>query len=74
MEGHGREEVIDGVDISRTVGWFTTMYPFVLDVSKSASSIEGLVGVKEALRRVPHKGIGYGILKYLTGKGIESKI
>ncbi|MGB3468055.1 MAG: condensation domain-containing protein, partial [Cyclobacteriaceae bacterium] len=66
MEGHGREEIIEGVDISRTVGWFTTVYPFVLDVSVSADEIESLVGVKEALRRVPDKGIGYGILKYLS--------
>ncbi|SHL04117.1 non-ribosomal peptide synthetase [Flavobacterium chilense] len=63
MEGHGREEIIDGVDIGRTVGWFTSVYPFVLDVS-NAENFE-IVKVKESLRNVPDKGVGYGILNYL---------
>ncbi|WP_394773118.1 amino acid adenylation domain-containing protein [Flavobacterium sp.] len=61
MEGHGREEIIDGIDIGRTVGWFTSVYPFVLDVSGN----HALVSVKESLRKIPNKGIGYGILNYL---------
>ncbi|WP_426094745.1 amino acid adenylation domain-containing protein [Flavobacterium sp. DSR2-3-3] len=61
MEGHGREEIIDGVDIGRTVGWFTSIYPFILDVSGD----HALVSVKESLRKIPNKGIGYGILNYL---------
>ncbi|MEN2401847.1 amino acid adenylation domain-containing protein [Flavobacterium sp. MC2016-06] len=63
MEGHGREEIIDGIDIGRTVGWFTSVYPFVLDLSSSKG--HELIEVKESLRRVPNKGVGYGILKYL---------
>ncbi|WP_242674831.1 condensation domain-containing protein, partial [Niastella populi] len=74
MEGHGREEIIDGVDISRTVGWFTTIYPFVLNVSNASSQTECLVNVKEDLRSVPNKGIGYGILKYLSQEGLEDKL
>ncbi|WP_207625738.1 condensation domain-containing protein, partial [Niastella populi] len=70
----GREEIIEGVDISRTVGWFTTFYPFVLDVSSSLNQIESLVGVKEDLRRVPNKGIGYGMLTNLSPAGLESKL
>ncbi|WDF58187.1 amino acid adenylation domain-containing protein [Flavobacterium sp. KACC 22758] len=61
MEGHGREEIIDGVDIGRTIGWFTSVYPFVLDISGD----QPLVSVKESLRKIPNKGIGYGILNYL---------
>ncbi|MBW8687177.1 non-ribosomal peptide synthetase [Chitinophaga rhizophila] len=61
MEGHGREEIIRNVDISRTIGWFTTMYPFVLHIPNEDS----LVAVKEDLRRIPGKGIGFGMLKYL---------
>jgi amino acid adenylation domain-containing protein/non-ribosomal peptide synthase protein (TIGR01720 family) len=72
MEGHGREEIIDGVDISRTVGWFTTIYPFVLNVSNSSNQTESLVAVKEDLRSVPNKGIGYGILTRLSKEGLES--
>jgi amino acid adenylation domain-containing protein/non-ribosomal peptide synthase protein (TIGR01720 family) len=74
MEGHGREDVIEGVDISRTVGWFTTMFPFVLDISGLSNEIEALVAVKESLRKVPNKGIGYGIVKYLSKEGLEDKL
>ncbi len=74
MEGHGREEILDGVDISRTVGWFTTVYPFVLQVADAASRAESLVGVKESLRSIPNKGIGYGILSHLSRQGLDSKL
>jgi amino acid adenylation domain-containing protein/non-ribosomal peptide synthase protein (TIGR01720 family) len=68
MEGHGREEILDKVDITRTVGWFTTIYPFVLDISSSKDEIENLVGIKEDIRKIPNNGIGYGMLKYLSGE------
>ncbi|WP_133054523.1 non-ribosomal peptide synthetase, partial [Niastella populi] len=74
IEGHGREEIIDGVDISRTVGWFTTLYPFVLDVSNASNQTAGLINVKEDLRRVPDKGIGYGILNHLSEGGLASTL
>ncbi|MFK8105468.1 MAG: amino acid adenylation domain-containing protein [Saprospiraceae bacterium] len=66
MEGHGREDIIDGVDITRTVGWFTTIYPLVLEVSSSADRTKSLRKVKDDLRKIPKKGIGYGTLKYLS--------
>jgi len=66
MEGHGREDIIADVDISRTVGWFTSAYPFVLNLADSKSAITSLIEVKEDLRRIPNKGIGYGIQKYLS--------
>ncbi len=62
LEGHGREEIFAGVDLSRTVGWFTTIFPVVLD-SKD-SQVETLRSVKEQLRNIPNRGIGYGLLKY----------
>jgi surfactin family lipopeptide synthetase A len=65
LEGHGREEVIDGVDLTRTLGWFTSMYPVVFE-QDSKNPDEVIPYVKEVLRQVPNKGIGYGILKYLT--------
>ncbi|WP_121639836.1 non-ribosomal peptide synthetase [Virgibacillus sp. Bac330] len=65
VEGHGREDIIP-VDLSRTVGWFTTAYPILLE-SSNDESIENLVlGVKDILRKIPNKGIGYGILRYLS--------
>ncbi|WP_343223789.1 amino acid adenylation domain-containing protein [Paenibacillus oenotherae] len=66
MEGHGREQVVESVDISRTVGWFTSMYPVLLDMSRSEQLPYMIKSTKEMLRNLPHKGVGYGILKYLT--------
>ncbi|WP_410598328.1 non-ribosomal peptide synthase/polyketide synthase [Amycolatopsis sp. lyj-90] len=65
LEGHGREELFDDVDLSRTVGWFTSMFPVALDVPDGWGA--ALKSVKEQLRAVPRRGIGYGALRYLTG-------
>ncbi|WP_431605676.1 non-ribosomal peptide synthase/polyketide synthase [Amycolatopsis melonis] len=65
LEGHGREELFDDVDLSRTVGWFTTMFPVALEVPDDWGT--ALKSVKEQLRSVPRRGIGYGALRYLTG-------
>jgi len=66
LEGHGREELADDVDITRTVGWFTTHYPVLLSVKNSAQLKESLLAIKEQLRRIPQRGLGYGLLRYLT--------
>ncbi|MBD3860021.1 amino acid adenylation domain-containing protein [Bacillus sp. 28A-2] len=66
LEGHGREDILSGLDVSRTVGWFTSMYPVVLEAKSDQTIADAIKGTKEMLRRVPNKGIGYGILKYLT--------
>ncbi|HEX2092660.1 MAG TPA: non-ribosomal peptide synthase/polyketide synthase, partial [Longimicrobiaceae bacterium] len=67
LEGHGREEhLLEGTDLSRTVGWFTTLYPVVLDAGRGDSPGEGLKRIKEQLRGVPERGIGYGALRYLS--------
>ncbi|ALP39316.1 non-ribosomal peptide synthetase (plasmid) [Paenibacillus sp. IHB B 3084] len=66
LEGHGREEIIQDMDISRTVGWFTAQYPVILDMAGVKNVSSRLKAVKESLRRIPQKGIGYGILKYQT--------
>jgi amino acid adenylation domain-containing protein/non-ribosomal peptide synthase protein (TIGR01720 family) len=63
LEGHGREDVIEGVDLSRTVGWFTTQYPLALRVVPCATQPEeALCGVRERLARVPHRGLNWGLL------------
>ncbi|MDO6428948.1 amino acid adenylation domain-containing protein [Flavitalea sp. BT771] len=64
LEGHGREDWRGEVDLSRTVGWFTTLYPVILGVEGSGPG-DVIRSVKERLRRVPHKGLGYGVLRYL---------
>ncbi|GAB1543624.1 non-ribosomal peptide synthetase [Scytonema sp. NUACC21] len=65
LEGHGREEVFEGVDLSRTVGWFTSLFPVLLELEVQHPS-EALKSIKEQLRRLPQRGIGYGILRYLN--------
>ncbi|AZK48531.1 non-ribosomal peptide synthetase [Paenibacillus lentus] len=63
LEGHGREELFADVDISRTVGWFTSLFPVNLYLPvRDPSSI--IKAVKEQLREIPNKGIDYGILVY----------
>ncbi|PZS13434.1 MAG: non-ribosomal peptide synthetase, partial [Pseudonocardiales bacterium] len=66
LEGHGREEIFDGVDLSRTVGWFTTQFPVALVVPSSGWG-EVLKSVKEQLRGIPHRGLSYGALRELSG-------
>jgi amino acid adenylation domain-containing protein/non-ribosomal peptide synthase protein (TIGR01720 family) len=65
VEGHGRETLFEHVDISRTVGWFTTLVPVLLDVRTTYQLGDGLKQVKEQLRAIPQHGIGYGLLRYL---------
>jgi amino acid adenylation domain-containing protein/non-ribosomal peptide synthase protein (TIGR01720 family) len=67
LEGHGREEIISGIDLSRTVGWFTTLFPVLLNLGDTASIGDALKSIKEQLRSIPNRGIGYGILRYLNG-------
>ncbi|MGW1200500.1 condensation domain-containing protein, partial [Streptomyces sp. NPDC002536] len=65
LEGHGREELFDDVDLSRTVGWFTTIYPVTLDVPEGDWS-RALKSVKSRLRKLPGRGLGYGALRHLS--------
>ncbi|MBO9205112.1 MULTISPECIES: condensation domain-containing protein, partial [Niastella] len=69
MEGHGREVINDKTDLSRTTGWFTTLYPLLLQAPAQDEASEWLMSIKEQLRQVPDKGIGYGVLKYLNKAG-----
>ncbi|QWH04179.1 amino acid adenylation domain-containing protein (plasmid) [Bacillus mycoides] len=65
LEGHGREEMVEGIDLSRTVGWFTSIYPVHLNFQGTKTPIEGLKAVKDQLRQIPNRGVDYGILRYL---------
>lgn len=66
LEGHGRENISETLDTSRTVGWFTSVFPVVLEVGAGDDIEETLKAVKEQMRRVPRHGIGYGLLRYLS--------
>jgi amino acid adenylation domain-containing protein/FkbH-like protein/non-ribosomal peptide synthase protein (TIGR01720 family) len=65
MEGHGRESCVGPVDVSATVGWCTSMWPFVL--AGGGEWPERIRAVKDALRTVPDRGVGYGVLRHLQG-------
>ena len=75
LESHGREELFEGLDLTRTVGWFTSLFPVRLDAGGldleealrgGAALGEALKGIKEQLRQVPDGGLGYGLLRYLN--------
>jgi non-ribosomal peptide synthase protein (TIGR01720 family) len=77
LEGHGRQDVVPGADLSRTVGWFTSMYPVRLDpgpadwqeVRAGGPAIgRALKAVKEQLRAIPDHGLGFALLRYLNAE------
>lgn len=86
LEGHGRNNIYEPIDISRTIGWFTSEYPFCFDmhsiksdehsdiISKNVDMISFLMKIKQSLKAIPDKGIGYGILKYLTPENLKGGI
>ncbi|MEN1970682.1 condensation domain-containing protein, partial [Lentibacillus sp. N15] len=81
LEGHGREEIHDEFSFNRTIGWFTSCFPVVFNFSDPTFNIIPeerlsyyIKNVKETLRNIPNRGIGYGILKYLNkgGSGVDN--
>ena len=67
LEGPGRGGLFEDVDLSRTVGWLTNLFPVRLDLGEMRGPGEALMVVKEQLRAIPKQGIGYGLLRYLQG-------
>ncbi|MDE3155807.1 MAG: amino acid adenylation domain-containing protein [Acidobacteriota bacterium] len=71
LEGHGREPIDDAVDVTRTVGWFTSLFPFRLTrpagpvAADAGGPLAWLAAVRASLRALPGHGLGYGILRYL---------
>ncbi|MFD4529430.1 amino acid adenylation domain-containing protein [Streptomyces sp. NPDC058470] len=75
LEGHGREEFDENLDLSRTVGWFTSRFPVRLDpgpvdlddaFTGGAATVAALGRIKEQLRALPDNGLGYGLLRHLN--------
>ena len=64
LEGHGREDIDQNIDISNTVGWFTIQYPLMLQVKHEMEIGQQIKSIKEQIRKVPKNGIGYGVLRY----------
>jgi non-ribosomal peptide synthase protein (TIGR01720 family) len=67
LEGHGREPLFEDVDVSRTVGWFTALFPVLLELETASYPGDSLKSIKEQLRRIPNRGLGYGLLRYVRG-------
>ncbi|WDG44701.1 amino acid adenylation domain-containing protein [Pseudomonas synxantha] len=72
LEGHGREDLFDGVDLTRTVGWFTSLFPVNLTPAHALS--DSIKTLKEQLRAVPDKGVGYGVLRYLAPPSVVAAL
>ena len=69
LEGHGRQDIDSSVDTSRTVGWFTSHYPLLLEVNSNHDTMGDYIkSVKEQLRQVPDKGLGYGVSRYINNE------
>ncbi|KAL1914584.1 uncharacterized protein VTP21DRAFT_8115 [Calcarisporiella thermophila] len=74
LEGHGREPWNSLLDVSRTVGWFTTIYPVIFSSINSEDIADTILRVKETLRTVPEKGLSYGVIKYLAPITPDTKL
>lgn len=72
MEGHGREELSPGIDLSRTVGWFTSIYPIQLEATDEMELSYVIKSVKEMIRQIPNNGVGYGSFNYSEGQDWNS--
>jgi amino acid adenylation domain-containing protein/non-ribosomal peptide synthase protein (TIGR01720 family) len=75
MEGHGREPISERVDVTQTVGWFTTIYPVLLEVAGNRDQVGEVVKqVKEQVRSIPGQGLGYGVLRYLASDEVGKRL
>ncbi len=75
LEGHGREKTVNDINLTRTVGWFTSIYPVNLKVDLGVSSSDKINAVKKQLSNIPAKGMNFGILKFLCGdKAVKEAI
>ncbi|AMB83791.1 hypothetical protein AWM79_00065 [Pseudomonas agarici] len=72
LEGHGREELFDDLDLSRTVGWFTSQFP--LRLVSAPNQAVAIKQIKEQLRAIPKRGIGFGLLRYLASATIQAEL
>ncbi|VVP34366.1 amino acid adenylation domain-containing protein [Pseudomonas fluorescens] len=72
LEGHGREELFDDIDLTRTVGWFSSLFPVRL--TPTAELGASIKAIKQQLRDIPGKGLGYGLLRYMGDASAQSAL
>ena len=65
VDHHGREALFADVDLTRTLGWFTSVSPCLFSIDPEAPLANSLISVKEAMRQAPQRGLHYGLLRYL---------
>jgi iturin family lipopeptide synthetase B len=70
VEGHGREALDGDIDTTRTIGWFTSIFPVTIPLPRNSSEGAAIEVVKDALRAIPRKGAGYTVLRYLGGEAV----
>ncbi|MAT41341.1 MAG: hypothetical protein CL609_03295 [Anaerolineaceae bacterium] len=66
LEAHGRENMVKGIQLTHSVGWFTALYPIYLSLPGNPDQGEAIKLIKEQLRLIPLHGVGYGIFRYLS--------
>ncbi|WP_414526545.1 amino acid adenylation domain-containing protein [Nodularia chucula] len=74
LEGHGREDLFPNINLSRTMGWFTNLFPVLLNITPSSDLGVYLKTIKEQLRQIPDRGISYGLLRYLASPTIQATL
>ncbi|PZD72645.1 Linear gramicidin synthase subunit B [Acaryochloris thomasi RCC1774] len=65
LEGHGRQDIFSDLDVSRTIGWFTTLYPITFSLNTPDDLGASIQEVRTTLRQLPQQGLGFGLLRYL---------
>ena len=66
IAGHGRKQIFEDLDVSRTVGWLSIFFPLYLNLERATSREKALLSVREQVISVPNQGIGYGLLRYMS--------
>jgi len=74
IEGHGRDSLGSGLNIGRTLGWFTSIYPIKINMEHFYDISQHIIETKEYIRKTPNNGMGFGILKYLTSEENKNDI
>jgi non-ribosomal peptide synthase protein (TIGR01720 family) len=71
IEGHGREEIDQMLNLLRTIGWFTSLYPVTLNLCSQCDEAQMIMTVKEQLRQIPNRGFSYGLIRYLNDSPLD---
>ena len=74
IEGHGRENIIEDMNLNRLIGWFTSIYPVFISIEDENDILKCIGNVKQSIRSIPNKGVGYGLLRYLRDKNSSKQL